>query len=147
MERKDITFRLFHETGETFNDEDIKDINDKAIWYEFHWGSGMGGPGCVKIYTRDLKLYYIEGLPKYDHIKVNPGETWVHQLAKVFPILDEENLRSLHDSSEKIIGDWIKSSHGSWREYIHKDIKIQPRCRICKRRNSCSGCKWCGKCR
>ena len=30
--------------------------------------------------------------------------------------------------------------------YRKKDIKIQPRCKTCKRRFSCNGCKWCGKC-
>ena len=29
---------------------------------------------------------------------------------------------------------------------IYENIKIQPRCRTCKRRKSCNGCKWCGKC-
>lgn len=30
--------------------------------------------------------------------------------------------------------------------YKEKDIKIQPRCKTCKRRFSCNGCKWCRKC-
>ena len=30
--------------------------------------------------------------------------------------------------------------------YRESDIKIQPRCKTCKRRNSCNGCRWCGKC-
>ena len=30
--------------------------------------------------------------------------------------------------------------------YKETDIKIQPRCKTCKRRNSCNGCRWCGKC-
>ena len=30
--------------------------------------------------------------------------------------------------------------------YRESEIKIQPRCRNCRRRNSCNGCKWCGKC-
>ena len=31
--------------------------------------------------------------------------------------------------------------------YKQEDIKIQPRCRTCKRRDSCNGCRWCGKCK
>jgi len=31
-------------------------------------------------------------------------------------------------------------------KYKEKDIKIQPRCKTCKRRFSCNGCKWCRKC-
>lgn len=27
------------------------------------------------------------------------------------------------------------------------DIRVQPRCRTCNRRNSCNGCHWCDKCR
>ena len=30
--------------------------------------------------------------------------------------------------------------------YKGTDIKIQLRCKTCKRRNSCNGCKWCGRC-
>jgi protein gp37 len=30
---------------------------------------------------------------------------------------------------------------------VDTDIPIQLRCRTCKRRDSCNGCKWCGKCR
>ena len=30
---------------------------------------------------------------------------------------------------------------------VNTDIKIQPRCRTCKRNASCNGCKRCGKCR
>ena len=30
--------------------------------------------------------------------------------------------------------------------YSKTDIKIQPRCRTCKRRNACNGCRWCGRC-
>ena len=26
------------------------------------------------------------------------------------------------------------------------DVPIQPRCKTCKRRYSCNGCHWCGKC-
>lgn len=26
------------------------------------------------------------------------------------------------------------------------DIPMQPKCRFCKRKNSCNGCHWCGKC-
>lgn len=29
----------------------------------------------------------------------------------------------------------------------YDNIKIQPKCRNCKRRNSCNGCSWCGSCR
>ena len=29
---------------------------------------------------------------------------------------------------------------------VYDDVKIQQRCRTCKRRNSCNGCRWCGKC-
>lgn len=29
---------------------------------------------------------------------------------------------------------------------IHKNVKIQPKCKNCKMKNSCNGCKWCGKC-
>jgi protein gp37 len=28
----------------------------------------------------------------------------------------------------------------------YEEIKVQPKCRNCKRRESCSGCSWCGKC-
>lgn len=30
---------------------------------------------------------------------------------------------------------------------VYTDVKIQPKCKNCKRRFSCNGCKWCGKCR
>ena len=29
---------------------------------------------------------------------------------------------------------------------IYENVKIQPRCKTCTRRNSCNGCTWCGKC-
>lgn len=29
---------------------------------------------------------------------------------------------------------------------VEKDYPIQNRCRTCKRRNSCNGCRWCGRC-
>ena len=28
----------------------------------------------------------------------------------------------------------------------YNEVKIQPKCRICKRKDSCNGCRWCGKC-
>jgi len=31
--------------------------------------------------------------------------------------------------------------------YKQEDIKIQPRCKTCKRRDSCNGCSWCGRCK
>lgn len=31
--------------------------------------------------------------------------------------------------------------------YKQEDINIQPKCRSCKRRYSCNGCRWCGKCK
>ncbi len=30
---------------------------------------------------------------------------------------------------------------------VYTDVKIQPKCKNCKRRFSCNGCRWCGKCR
>ncbi len=29
---------------------------------------------------------------------------------------------------------------------MYENVKIQPRCKTCSRRNSCNGCTWCGKC-
>lgn len=29
---------------------------------------------------------------------------------------------------------------------VEQDCPIQTRCRTCKRRNSCNGCRWCGRC-
>lgn len=31
--------------------------------------------------------------------------------------------------------------------YKQEDIKIQPRCKTCKRKDSCNGCSWCGRCK
>ncbi len=29
---------------------------------------------------------------------------------------------------------------------VDGDIKVQPRCKTCKRKDSCNGCSWCGRC-
>lgn len=117
MEIKDITYRLFRESDSTFRDEDIKDINERAIWYRFTWGSGLGGPGQITIYTRDLKRYQSDGIPDFPEIETTPGLNWVQRLAEIFPVLysDKEGEES---------NGWTMRKKWHGREYIHEDIKI-----------------------
>ena len=117
MEIKDITYRLFRESRDTFSDADIKAINEKAIWYRFTWGTGMGGEGSIDIYTKDLKRYHCDGTPSFDGIETTPGLNWVQRLAEIFPVLFSED-------EEQPPEGWTMSKKWHGREYIHEDRKI-----------------------
>lgn len=107
-----ITYKQFKEMDETFQYGDIEEINRRAIYYRFYWPSGLGGEGGIRIYTRDHKGYYIEGLP-FANVPPRPGKTKAPELFEIFPVL------AIDDEQDG----WVNLSGFNKRIYIHQDAE------------------------
>ena len=98
----------------------------------------------------DIMLKQVQKRMEEQNIKIEIDES-VKDLISKKRIDTNYGERPLRRAIQRYIEDELsdlilKSELQNPLVYKKEDIKIQPRCRTCKRRDSCNGCKWCGRC-